>query len=481
MEINDTKLIILLKTFSTGEIEKFENFVKSPFFNKSSQIVQFSGLLRNSYPNFTKIDKSIIYNSIYPGEEYKDKKLRDLFSRTLKLCEDFLSQIEFDKMTLTKSKLILKQYSGRNLKRHFDSKGKEAKLIMDKETEKGCYYFQERYELFRIIRKYNENFRKQGTGREFFEDYTDEIKLMTDYLTFMILEYGNVLSVENYALNYEYKFGLHDMILLYLNNNPPADEPVIDILHRIHLFYKEKEELSYYRSLKKSIDKYINNFEYWDRKIIYVLLFNITKLLTHRKIEGFKEENYILLKESLDFGLYPKENNYFIDTSYISVASNAMTEKDFDWAQEFMDKYKDKLDPAKKENTYRLCKSIMEFRKKNFDAALKGLSGLTITDFHFQNKVFNVKLKIFYETGKYESAKSLIDAYRHYLKLKRKQPEFMIVRFSNYVNFVSRLVNIHLGGDPKNVIAIKRDIQNTDTFEVESKTWLLEQANKINY
>jgi hypothetical protein len=59
-------------------------------------------------------------------------------------------------------------------------------------------------------------------------------------------------------------------------------------------------------------------------------------------------------------------------------------------------------------------------------------------------------------------------------------PEFVRIRFVNYVNFTSRMVNVWLGGDPRNLIEITAgNSMNCRQERVESKSWLLAQAAKI--
>jgi hypothetical protein len=104
---------------------------------------------------------------------------------------------------------------------------------------------------------------------------------------------------------------------------------------------------------------------------------------------------------------------------------------------------------------------------------------VSIEDIYYQLKVKNLQIKIHYELGDYEMCKSVIDSFRHFLSNSKQFPEFVRIRFVNYVNFTSRLVNIWLGGDPRNLIEILREINELPQERVESKSWLLAQASKI--
>ena len=121
----------------------------------------------------------------------------------------------------------------------------------------------------------------------------------------------------------------------------------------------------------------------------------------------------------------------------------------------------------------------LNYRKGNFENALKQLIRVSIEDIYYQLKVKNLQIKIHYELGDYEMCKSVIDSFRHFLSSSKQFPEFVRIRFVNYVNFTSRMVNIWLGGDTRNLIEILRELNELPQERVESKSWLLAQASKI--
>ena len=61
MDLEDSKLVTLLKSLNKQEFERLEKYVKSPFFNSSEQLITLFDLLRNDYPDFTSISKEKIF------------------------------------------------------------------------------------------------------------------------------------------------------------------------------------------------------------------------------------------------------------------------------------------------------------------------------------------------------------------------------------------------------------------------------------
>lgn len=479
MDIEDSKIALLLGSFSKAEFEEFGNFVRSPFFNTSSQITQLFDVLKADYPKFSKIEKKDIFHAIYPKEVFKDKKIRDLFSRMLKLGEEYLAQLEFRKTELTFNRHVLKQYSLRNLERHFSSKIKDAESRLDKEKHQGSNFYYEKYALLKVRREYFETLRFFGKGKEFFEDFSLEIELFNDYILFNVLNYGIHLETHKKAFKFDYDYIMLEMILNYLKRSPEIKDRIIGTLFHTVALTQDPENIKEYYEVKELLKDTKPLFEENDLRLLMVELYNFTRFYSLKDKPELKKENYHLLKESIELGMYPKEGNYFAENSYITVTGTALLEKDYEWALSFMEKYRSYLNPEIAENAYRYCRAIYDYRMGKYDAALKALAKVSLDDFYYQMRVKNHQLKIYYETGNFESALNLIDSFRHFLSTNKFLPEFVRTRFSNYVNFASRILNVRLGGSHANLPEIIRDIESLSPENLENKIWLMEQISKI--
>ncbi len=127
MGIENTKIAELLGSLNEEEMERLGLFLNSPYFNTSSQMTKMFGILRRHHPAFESITREEIYSEFYGSEPYKDKRVRDLFSRLLELCHDFLAQCELEKKIHTKKKLTLEQLYVRELENSFNSVIKDAR------------------------------------------------------------------------------------------------------------------------------------------------------------------------------------------------------------------------------------------------------------------------------------------------------------------------------------------------------------------
>jgi len=479
MDLNDSKLIMLLKSLDKSEFEKLQNYVFSPFFNNSEPVSTLFKILEKKYPDFENLDKDALYRKIYPGDTFRDKRIRDLFSRSIKLAEDFLAQIEFMKRSALIKKYTMHQLAEKNLEKHFVNKSKEAELQLSKEKIVSTEYFFNKYSLFKEKRSYLEILKALGKSSVISGDITKEIDLFVIYSIYKILKYGLTLLTHEKVFRHKYDFKMLNEILAYIKKYPLYNYPVIMILYYIIVLNREEGNDKIYFEVKKLFDDNLEFLEEDDQRVILVVLFNYTKTQSIKGNSMFKKENYRILKDSIEKGLYPMDGKFFATSSYITVVGTGLQEKDLEWTENFMEKYKEKLHPDQKENAYTYSKSILNYRRGNYGEALKGLSRVSIDDFYYQLRVKNHELKIYYEMGDYESTARIIDTFRHFLSTTKYIPDYVRVRFVSYVNFLGRIVNVQLGGDKGNLIEIEKEIARTDQEKIENKTWLLEQIHKI--
>jgi hypothetical protein len=487
MEIDDSKLVILLKTLNKQELERLEKFVNSPFFNSSEQLISFFGLLKNNHPEYKTLTKERIFSHFYPDEEYKDKKVRDLLSRMLEVAQNFLAQLEFEKNKNTSSIFVMNQFIERNLERHFRSRYKDSEKKLKEDMVIDENYLYSEYMLMKLNRNHAEIFKNVIFEEELSNIVNSEYQLFLNYVILNVLSYTILFSIRKYNTNNEVNLEFSDMVIQFLDKYPIENYPIITILRSVLDLQKRDSEpvsdtdTATYRGLIETLNANDPAINLEMKRMIYIYLVNYTRIKSLVYNKFFKDEHYRLLKYSIENDLYPKVGNYFSEASYMIVASESLINKDFEWAEKFIAEFKPKLKSEVRENAYTFCMSNLNYRKGNYEKALKFLVKVSIEDIYYQLKVKNLQVKIHYELGEYEMCKSVIDSFRHFLSSVKQFPEFVRIRFVNYVNFTSRMVNVWLGGDPRNMIEINREIQEISQEKVESKSWLLAQAAKIKY
>src|SRR5437870_5390578 len=87
-----SKVIDVLKIFTTEELKRFKLFLNSPFHNTNKKVIQLYELVRKYSPEFNneKLKKEYLFKKLYPDKQYNDIVMRILISDLIKLAEDFI-------------------------------------------------------------------------------------------------------------------------------------------------------------------------------------------------------------------------------------------------------------------------------------------------------------------------------------------------------------------------------------------------------
>jgi hypothetical protein len=133
--MEDSKIIRLLKSLDASEMRLFNKYLRSPFFNYSAAVLSLYEHLRRYYPSFSSpdLERSRVYNKIFPGQAYNDKKFRNLLHEFLNHIEHFMVQQQLRKNEYLSKKLLMEAQAERDLYPLFVQRNQE--LIEDMETQ----------------------------------------------------------------------------------------------------------------------------------------------------------------------------------------------------------------------------------------------------------------------------------------------------------------------------------------------------------
>ncbi len=479
--MENTKLIQILKTFSKREFTDFGRYVYSPYFIESDKITSFYELLKKHYPEFqnNELNKENVFRLAYPHEKYNDKKTRDLFSRMIKIAEDFLGFSHLSKQTFLLNRHTLLQLGTKNLAKPFEAKAKEIETILENKKIKDNEYLYFKYLLSKDKRNYYEIKKPLGKRFEFFNEILNEITYFNDYFILKILKYYSVLVNHEKTLKYKFDAGFLDEIIQYVSRKKNEKTPSIVVFYYLALLNKNPADTGIFYSLKKLLAESYELIEKDDMVLAYTQLYNYTKM---KSIEGnreFKKQHFEIIREMIRGKFYPLEDNYMPESTYMSLAGEGMMNKDFEWTEKFINEYKNLLPPEKRENAYLFSSGILNYRKGNYGEALNRLARVSIEDFYYHLRVKNNLLRIHYEMGELENSLNIIDSFRHFLSSNKFIPEYIRIRFVNYVNFLSRLVNARLNDDKAHILILKNEIKKTEPSQLENGIWLMERIDEM--
>jgi hypothetical protein len=214
-----------------------------------------------------------------------------------------------------------------------------------------------------------------------------------------------------------------------LCNTPPYDE-------------------SYYFKFKKLLT---GSLQLLSRVEIYGL-FNTLEAFCLRKINSgnskYVDELFEVFTIEIERGFYKYSDSSPVTyMKFRNTYLSALSLKKFDWAQEFILKFKNDLIEPDRENILKVALAQLDFEKGNYENVLTMLSELKSDSVYSKIDMRNLTIMSYYELGYTESVLSAIDSYRHFLSTNKSLTD---VFRESHLRFINSLGTFILAKDKPN-------------------------------
>ncbi len=475
----NSNLIESFKTFTPQEMKDFSEFVSSPFFNKNVNVIKLFELIRKNYPelNSTKLEKETVYKKIFPGKAYKDSTIRLLMFYLYEVVEKFLAYGRFTRNNLVYSESLIKELNRRGLYKEFekniDKINREIENIPVKDENFYMYRFIFRHEYL----NYASNF-VEGKYEKFVSK--DDIEFVSQNLTYYYLI--RILRFYSVALNmmllYNIKIETSIFENITRNFNPDAfsDVPMISIYYNAIMILLKPEEESYFYKLKKLV---FENEKSIDSSTLSDLFINLENYC-HRKgragATNFFAEALEIYKAEIKNGVC-FVNGFIPHSLYNSYVVTASRLKEFDDANEFIEKYKNSLSNENREDYYNYCRAFLENAKGNYEKSLEYLAKVKMDDMYMKMDVRVLQSRVYYELLWHLPLQSLLDTFKKTVQNNKLMPEFRKMYYLQFIKYLNQINNLKQKSDTGKIEDLKSQIESDEFFP--QKQWIIGKVNEI--
>lgn len=489
MKYNETKLILFLKTFSVNELEEFEKFIDSPYFKKGRDLLPFYKVLIKFHPDFNENEffEEKIYNELYPVTGFGDKSsknmLKTLSSSLLKMAEEFLIIENFRKNQLLKNRTLLEELLDRNLTKFYEQYSKTA---FDELDEAGDLSGQNTLERYFLIWNNSRYYSILSDAKNYFEQSVSSGEIISSFYLVNILRIAKLKQHFEYDLNLKTEIDVLDKILEWID------------IEKILKFYKGTPHYIFigfnYYTYMCSING--NDYNYYilakniflenryqlsrtEMMNFYSDLINILNMsYSPLKITTDKNEILNMIKYCLEDKAYKKsDEEYMPPVFYRNVILNSIHFKEYNYADDFVKKYTNDLDPKFRENIKYFTRAWISFARKDLETALENISLVKYDLVNFKIDVKVLSLKIFYELDMTEQAYSMVDTFRHYLNSYKELTADLKTTYSNFIKYYLKTLKIRENKKFSDAFLIKKELQNEKL--ISQGNWLIEKLNSF--
>jgi len=441
--------------------------------------------LKKFYPEFdsANLTKEKIYKNTYPGKPFKETVINTMASGLYALAENFLIYESFGK-NFFKSPILLREFSIKKM----DS------------------------EVTGLINRIVKDFRQEETIKENYYDKQETYVEIINHLT----RNDDRSRLPEYILksfNFGFYFWMHRTLtlrnFLFINRNFMDDFKnniidkalkAIDISKLAELFEETDEEnalvflLSYYNymadishdnsgyffKLKKLFEKYESRMIPNLMKIFVVSLSNICLKNITCGLDEFYTEFENIYTDTLKNKLYTisDTNNYFNKRLFRAIINTSVYLNKIGWAEEFLKKYINIVDPQFKEQLMHYGNANIEFARKNYDKALYHATKIEQKQIIYKIDTKNLISRIYFETNSLEPLGSMLDSYKHLIKNSNLQDKIYETSHINFIKIIQGIIKIiHDNSYKTELYLLKQKTERTSP--INNKSWLLGKITNL--
>lgn len=472
-------LIELLSSLSRKEITDFSDYVRSPFFNKNQSLIKLCGYLKLQHPDFNKaaLEKKKVYATIFPGIKYNDGFMRTLIFGLSNLAENYLSYSRYKNSYFKDKTFLLYELNDRQLNRTLEKNIKSISKKLDSEKMRDNEYYLDKYNLEN--EKYLYYFRKKP---DVFEKIFKKTKLkeMTDYMTIfynssIIGDYIRLYNLKN-IYDFDFDTARIEKFKDILNDEKLNKEPCLIISYYELMLFVNTNDTSTIYKITDLLDKYEDSL---DKDHVYNVYVNLINFCQRQITAGNKElekEVLKLYKRGLGRNIFPFHGTAHF-RFFTTVTETAINLGEFEWAQNFITKYKNNLHPEIRENTYNYAKALYDFAAGDYVNSLERLSIVKYNDVYHKLKCKCLTAMLYYELGYTVQLLSHIDAFNHFIlndKLLNKERKKI---YSSFIKYLKKIDSLRLFYNKSALDKLRLKIESDKL--VHNKSWLLKKMDQI--
>lgn len=474
------KLLILLEDFSGYDLNRFRRYLASPYFNENEELTRLFDLLDEIIRD-EKLQsngdhaaaKKQLWQQIFERKTYDDAHMRRLISELIRHTLNFMALERWQQQPAAAQLHLLPLLEDPKYSLHFAGVVRQIEAFQDKAERRDIPFH---YKKFLLEERQYQQIEKADRSPEMLKklelaDYHFNCHYISQKLKHYCeaLGYGNFLSTE-VQLDFPKDF------LAWVEQSAYLQEVSVRVYFLITKMLQQPEEESFFRKLKSLLATEGHRFGKSELKSLYVHLMNycIDTKINVGRTEYF-EQLFEIYKTLLERDIL-LENGVLAPQDYKNIITVGLYIKEFDWVENFIRTYTEKLPPADQENakTYNLAK--VYFQQAHYEKVIEQLREVEYQNLNYALGGKLMLLKTYYELNEYLALDSLMDSFRIYLRRNKLISKDVRQQYLNVLRFVKKLSNIRPGDE---VALAKTRQQINDCKALADKSWILQKLAEL--
>lgn len=461
-----SRLVEVFRSLDKKELRGLEKFVKSPFFNQRDDVIALFEYLRKRYPfrNNKGLGREEIFRFLHPDAPYEEKNLGYTFSFLFKAIKSFLAWQEFNADPVAEQIALCRALRKKGVKRIFDSEIKLAeKMQQEQQLRNSKYHFQQ----YQILLERDELYLSEGRSETHnFQQYSNEF---TYYYLANKLRYYCRGLLQKTIYKSDQKQLLLEEVIQHVESRDYSHIPAISLYYNSYKAFTEADSVPYFEKLRAQIKQQHHQFPKSEMRDLYVLTINYCIRQINAGQKDFLENLFAIYKDGLSNDVFI-QNEVMSPFTYKNIVMTGLGLEEFNWVEEFLFAYKDKIKSEHRENTFNYNLANLYYRKPDYAKAMRLLQQVEFDDPLLNLNARRMLLTIYYTEKEYDALQSHLDSFKNYI-YRHKELGYHRNLNLNLIRFTRKLLQL----PPSRQAAQQLREEIINTKEIAEKHWLLEQ------
>lgn len=479
----DSALVETISRFLPAELERFQKFVQSPFFNEGSYARDVAALwqyLRPFAPDFGPPGPTVeaAYAFIYPNKPFVNGKVEVLMSKLHQLAKQYATHITEAAFSPPESLRLAQFFLDRDLPGRAVSLLEKTRAEQEKLPVHDAGYWAQRF-LTEWQTHRLDTLRQNNHAHE---SLNSAIHALHHGYLVLALELLNTLFFSRRKSNVEDSFAesMADGMPGLLAISDWESEPVLRLLGKGFDFvrFPENHDQESIAQVLETLDRHAESLpRHVSRTLFAYLRSHCTWRYNHGET-AYATVLMTLFKSGLENGLLFEDGRQIQASTLLNLVQTGLVCREFDWVKQVLDHCRNHIigvpNPVEFFN-YNLAN--YHYHLREYDTALNLL--LDSSDNLFSGLMARkLELKIYYETDS-----ALLDSKMDSFKLfvfrqgKKNLPENVYQMNNAFIDLLRRMSSSTLLGNAQRVDKLAQQLENMPL--VAERMWLREQLQQL--
>ena len=459
-------LIQILRSFTKSEIIQFDEFLRSPFYNKKPNAVKFFETLKKHAPDYNgdEVGKENIWKQLYPGKKYNWGVMKNLIFDLTKLSEKFIEVMLYEDNITEKNFLYLDALSKRKIHNKFFLEYNSLLRKFEKSKFHHNYYFDIRELKAKIMNhcsiytNFQSELNEEYTAVSHYYMYDVIVKLSGYYKN--IATYSIGLNKSDDKSIAEHFFGLTEKNNFITGSKiqNERDHKILLVYYYQYLAFAYPENSDNYYNFKKHLHENSGLFSIEEKYNLYIHLGDALNIRTSKKGDNKLLEFLEHYKTQIDENVFTDPEGGMNIYQYSNIVKMAGRMSDHKLIKFVKDNFFDLLLPEVKENMIFFTDAFYSYSKGNWEKSLESAMKIKADHFIFKYDLRDLQGMLYYELNDYESFTYLMDSHKHFLKKNKNVSDQYKIWYDIFISNVYRLLKIKLKFDEYEFIKFEKEV-----------------------